>query len=260
METNEKNLAKMRRLLSLMDEESLVKEDFVKAFQQVIEFIKKIEVRNLVEFEQIKQTIKTLAEKLKTDNSSDFTSLKTQLTSLYNRFVSDINDKQIRQTKEIEKIGSRVKEIIDDKDYERERTIQETLDKIPEQVELILDDPEKIRDKLELLKGKDRLTIDAIEGLKEALDKVRPKVGLFGGFNYGTLNVHIIDDETPVGTINSSNKSFTINNIPSPATSLKVFLGGARQRVTEDYTLNSKTITFNVAPPTGSILLADYRN
>ena len=80
-----------------------------------------------------------------------------------------------------------------------------------------------------------------------------------GGFNYNSMDFHIIDDETPTGTINGTNKAFTIKNPPNPVSSLKVYLNGQRMRITEDYTFSGATITFITAPPTTSILLVDYR-
>ncbi len=74
------------------------------------------------------------------------------------------------------------------------------------------------------------------------------------------MNIHIIDDETPNGTVNGVNTDFTISLTPSPTTSLKVYVNGQRMKLTEDYTLSSKTITFVTAPPTGSILTVDYRH
>ncbi len=64
----------------------------------------------------------------------------------------------------------------------------------------------------------------------------------------------------PTGTINGSNKVFTLPASPSPASSLGVKLNGAWQKTGgEDFTLSAGlTITFVNAPPTGSILLASF--
>ncbi len=69
----------------------------------------------------------------------------------------------------------------------------------------------------------------------------------------------IVDGETPSGTINSSNVTFTLAHTPSPATSLHLYYNGQRLTLTGDYTLATGTITMVVAPATGSVLLADYR-
>jgi hypothetical protein len=68
------------------------------------------------------------------------------------------------------------------------------------------------------------------------------------------------DAETPSGTINGSNVTFTLAHTPSPVASLQLFVNG--QYMTAggvDYTLSTATITFVVAPPTSSIIRAHYR-
>ena len=120
---------------------------------------------------------------------------------------------------------------------------------------------EKIRDSLEILSGDERLEIKAIKDLQEkldALDKKKVVVG-GGGFNYGALDLHIIDDETPTGTPNGVLTTFTINHAPSPVSSLKVYLDGMRMKLTTDYTFSSTTITFLTAPLTDSIITVEYR-
>ena len=63
--------------------------------------------------------------------------------------------------------------------------------------------------------------------------------------------------ETPSGSVNSSNTSFTLTTAPATGT-LKLYQNGVRLKLTEDYTLSGSTITMNTAPTTGDILLADY--
>jgi hypothetical protein len=67
------------------------------------------------------------------------------------------------------------------------------------------------------------------------------------------------DDETPSGTIDGANTTFTLLNTPSPGGSLKLYVNGVRYLVSTDYTLATATITFTSAPDTGAILRADYR-
>lgn len=120
---------------------------------------------------------------------------------------------------------------------------------------------EDIRNALELLQGEERLDFSAIKGLRGALNKLRerPRLGGGGGLSKIALEMKFIDNETPSGLINGINKVFTIKNIPNPPESLKVYIGGVRMRLTEDYTLSKRTITFLVAPMTNEIILCDYR-
>lgn len=67
-----------------------------------------------------------------------------------------------------------------------------------------------------------------------------------------------ISQETPTGSINGSNKAFTLAYTPLPATSLRVYFNGQRQTLTSDYTLSGDALTLIVAIPTGTDLKVDY--
>ena len=78
-----------------------------------------------------------------------------------------------------------------------------------------------------------------------------------GDATWSTVAISFIDGETPSGTIDDANLTFTIANTPITG-SVKVFLNGLRLKLTTDYTISGVTITMIVAPTTGDILLADY--
>jgi hypothetical protein len=63
--------------------------------------------------------------------------------------------------------------------------------------------------------------------------------------------------ETPTGTINSSNVTFTLAHTPQLGSEM-VFLDGLLCTATTDYTISGLTITFVVAPATSSILRVTY--
>jgi hypothetical protein len=60
--------------------------------------------------------------------------------------------------------------------------------------------------------------------------------------------------ETPSGTVNNSNKSFTLVNTPISGT-LQLYLDGLR---TTAFTISTNTITMTTAPNYGQTLTADY--
>lgn len=64
--------------------------------------------------------------------------------------------------------------------------------------------------------------------------------------------------ETPSGTINSSNVTFTLDNIPTSNACVVVILNGLTQYNGIDYTVSGSTITFVSAPATGSSIFAYY--
>lgn len=68
-----------------------------------------------------------------------------------------------------------------------------------------------------------------------------------------------VDAETPSGSINGSNKTFTLAHTPAPATSLVVFVNGIRQKLTTHYTLSGLTLTMVRAYPSGTDISVSYR-
>jgi hypothetical protein len=67
------------------------------------------------------------------------------------------------------------------------------------------------------------------------------------------------DSETPGGTINGFNVSFTLMNSPI-GSSLHLFLNGLRMKPGLDYTIFGSTITFTGSiPQSNDTILADYR-
>lgn len=127
--------------------------------------------------------------------------------------------------------------------------------------------PEEIRDALENLKKGSKLSIEAIDDLADILSKLSKDMKGSGGgkmpvgsgiSSKKSVQFIFVDDETPAGVIDGNNTDFILKRLPV-AGSLKVYRGGSRQRITEDYTLTHKTISFINAPQVGEILLCDYR-
>jgi hypothetical protein len=79
----------------------------------------------------------------------------------------------------------------------------------------------------------------------------------------GLQESNFVDNETPSGTVNGSNVTFTLANAPSPAASLQLFVNGLLQESGSgnDYTLSSATITFltGAIPVTGDKIRGYYR-
>jgi hypothetical protein len=84
--------------------------------------------------------------------------------------------------------------------------------------------------------------------------------GPCGGGGGGILP-QFSDNETPSGAINGINTVFTLVAVPSPSTSLQVFLNGLKMDPVMDYIISGSVITFTLSstPQTGDVLLASYR-
>jgi lysophospholipase L1-like esterase len=100
--------------------------------------------------------------------------------------------------------------------------------------------------------------IDAVTG--NAGDCVHVD-GSTGACFDSTLLATFVDAETPSGTINGSNGTFTLVNAPMPVASLALYRNGVLQALGTDFTLTSNTIQFATAstPQTGDTLTASYR-
>ncbi len=71
---------------------------------------------------------------------------------------------------------------------------------------------------------------------------------------------HIVTREVPSGTVDGVNTVFTLAFTPSPVGSESVFLNGLLQNAGggNDYTISGSTITFNLAPTAGGVILVNY--
>ena len=77
----------------------------------------------------------------------------------------------------------------------------------------------------------------------------------------GTSGATFVDGEIPGGTINSSNATFTLANIPAPVSSLLLSNNGILLTSGSDFTVSGSTVTFfsNALPQIGDSLAASYR-
>jgi len=74
-------------------------------------------------------------------------------------------------------------------------------------------------------------------------------------------NPVFVDLETPNGTMNGSNASFTLSMAPNPAASLLLFRNGLLQKVGMDFTLTGSSLSFlpGSVPQPGDLLQASFR-
>jgi len=104
---------------------------------------------------------------------------------------------------------------------------------------------------------KSSLSLQGMVGSQGIIDAIN-KLTIATGSN---VTYDFADNEVLTGDINGTNKVFTLASTPNPATSLRVYLNGAYQTPAgEDYAFDGIiTITFEMAPPEGSIMRAFYR-
>ncbi len=241
---NEKNLKKLTRLLAVMDEDSLTRVEFETAFKKVLEFVIELKKKNKLVQDNLTSLFNKRTIELVNANSTKISKLEIEFRGIVNKALNEqenglnfLRDKVRSIQDGLDGLDGR-----DGKDADEKKIVKKVLSQIK-----FPETPEKV------------LGMEDIEGLIDKIEEVKLAKRVGGGFSKIHMDGHIIDDETPTGTVNSSNKIFTVAKAPNPTGSLKVFVNGMRMKITEDYTLSGITITFTTAPPTGSILLVDYR-
>src|SRR3990167_170313 len=79
----DKNIQKLERLLSLMDEDSLTKENFIQSFEKVLEFVLKIQKEQEEAIKRLEETHKMLLDKNQYDHQITLSDLKRQVNDLF---------------------------------------------------------------------------------------------------------------------------------------------------------------------------------
>jgi hypothetical protein len=76
-----------------------------------------------------------------------------------------------------------------------------------------------------------------------------------------TFSTTFLDGEVPAGTLDGTNATFVLANVPNPSTSLALYRNGLLLRQGGDYVLSSNTITFQTGavPQPNDLLTASYR-
>jgi gas vesicle protein len=234
-------------------------EDMAKVFNAVLEGVKKVEARIAENVAKNKDGLDSELSAVKKDIKDIEASLNQSLRELGSKNGESLGSAIRQLREEVKQVQDMIPTIPDltDRFEELEGKIPEPLEELP-----IEQQRTYTRDLLEgIQEEEEKLAISAIAHLEERLDELfkRPVGTGGGGFNYGALDLHILDDITPTGDIDGNNTVFLLPHSPSPVSSLKVYRGGSRQRITEDYTFSGSTITFNIAPQVGEIILCDLR-
>lgn len=107
-------------------------------------------------------------------------------------------------------------------------------------------------------------SLGAVDGAVENLSDCVHVDGTSGPCGSGSSpagNAAFVDGEIPAGAVNGSNATFTLANLPNPATSLALYRNGLLLEANTDYTLSSGSITMQTAaiPQAGDTLVASYR-
>src|SRR3990167_3963379 len=119
----ESNLAKIEKLLSLMDSDTLTKENFVQSFQKVVDLVLKIQERQERAIQQLFAEHARLAGERKQEYDSNFKDLRGQVNDL---FVGDQLKRMEGETKaNFEKRQRELGELVDKKLQEADSRVSQ---------------------------------------------------------------------------------------------------------------------------------------
>lgn len=294
----QEDLQNLQTLLSALRKDHLGREEFLKEFERVLAFVKQLKNTNKQVISGAYERVNLLALRLKENNEQDIEKAKLEMTGLIEDYLAKTETATNQKMREVDEKVKELKNGIDGKDADEQaiadKVLREVQSPIIEKIEKNLPKlGEPIRDALELLSGDQRLDKSAIRGLDELLEKHNGQnIPYVGGIRYlsqlvdiligsdladghaivwdatnkrwkngevsGTSTINFADSETPTGDVDGANTDFVLAHTPT-AGSLKVYLNGMRMSLTEDYTLATATITFLIAPGSGSIITCDYR-
>ena len=176
MPTKEPNIIDSFR--GLLDDH-LGKKEFVGAFEEVLKLVSDLKKSNDQEWTLIHSALQMLEKKLADTSAGELDTFKGEANTLIQSHISAIEDK----LKTVDEKLAVVKDGMPGKDADELKIVQDVLAQIqlPEQKETLLDTPEDIRNKLEVLNGDERLSKEAIKGLddieKDVQEvKARPRI------------------------------------------------------------------------------------
>lgn len=192
-------LAKLQELMKIANE-GLTRKEFTDAFALVVNLVKEIKDKNLEEMSAMSDMVTTLSEKMKSDMSFKMTSTEREMMDYCKTEMAKMEKESVKMMKEHEKkmqaIDEKLAEVKsgdDEKDADEVRITEDILRRLPPPPFI---EPKDVRDKLETLKGKERLDKSAIYGLeemfKEEIKKINDRVSSIprGGSRVSRNNIY----------------------------------------------------------------------
>jgi uncharacterized phage infection (PIP) family protein YhgE len=248
MTPQEKKLAKLESVFKLLDD-GVTKQEFEKNLTEILKLMKAMKENSAMEVSAMKDALRASLDNLNGTHETLLNDAKSQIDSLFvEGKLSEIDKKQNDAIARLDERLSTLRDGVDGsngKDADEETIVERVLSQMPKIPEFKEELAETVKEELDQFKKE----------IETRFNNMPTRVGAMGG----SVVHKFIDDDTLVGTKNDVNTVFTLSKEPVNG-SLKLYRGGARQRVTEDYTLSGRTVTFIIPPSANEILCADYRH
>ncbi len=235
-----------QKMYAELFQDSMTRSEFESLAVKVAEKVKKIEDRNVNDFNAIVDVLQNYAKRIESDTGSNFGSLKSEINGTVQEKLASMA-KQIDDKLAIIKDGIDGLNGIDGIDADEELIVEKVLEKV-------------------VLPEASSMKADDIKGLEKLIKKLIEKhnkskyVNLGGGsmFSPDAFSRHMVENAL-LGTGDGTTKDFDLPLAPSPISSLMTKVGNSEMFLTDDFTLSNKTISFITAPPKGAKVRATLR-
>lgn len=252
---DETKLKQFKELLALTTG-SLTKEEFLSFSQKVLEYVKTIKSTTESDLQSISQAVKTAISRIESTASDNYAKTDEKLTKEQESALNDIQFKIEALIAEAQQKLDEVKSGDDGEDADEERVITEVLARLPEPKE---ETSETVRDLLETLQGEDRLKIDAIDKLREELDRLEKEIKSKNTTVYGGASgVGVLDEGTTIAVkahwLNFTGAGVSVSNVGNQ-TVIQIAGGSGGTPVQDSDVISGTTITLAHAPTANTLLL-----
>ena len=278
LEAELKKLEKIEALHKMVSD-SLTKEDFVTSFENVVNYVKRIEKKTDADFTALKANLESLARKIQSDTTGDVETLKKDALGIVEIAVTNMMNDYADRVAVLDDKLAKVRDGEDGKDADEEVIVDKVLSRIPKPLAPyddteVREDIEELQVDVEELKkahaeGKNISVVQSpsrgifvyIDGVKKGIIS---NMNLVPGTNMAiaysevngqpTLTFNAtgggpggISVETPTGLVNASNTTYTVSAEP-----LWVVADGTTYYDGAGYTYAALSITMDI-PPSASI-------
>lgn len=237
----------------LAEEETLTTGEFNNAFKKVLEYNAKNLLGSREQIATALNQIQGAFNKLRQDIESKMAQHSTSQKDTVSKTLRDTVAVLEGKMSGIEaSVQERLASLKDGESADGQAILESLKAFIPAPMAGSPDKPEDVRNKLETLKGDERLDKSAIKGLQEEIATLRKELSARAGASISNLRIqqafkYILKTEAPTGAINSSNKSYTVSQAIFAVLSFS--LNGETIAQLPNYTINGRTITFATALP-----------
>lgn len=237
---NEKTIKGMQEMLKRFEGGAIQPDELQKTVEILLGVIKEIKTKLEEKITDGDVSIVKLCEKMIAETSG----IESKISKKIELAIKDKATKKELESKlsdiysSIESLKESIPEMPEMEEYEEQ--LEEIKKSIPEIKDTILDTPQQIRDKLETLKGDDRLDKSAIRGLEDELKRIEATRGggtsFFGGRQMRMVSFTFTGDGVTT--------DFLLPAVPgAKGLAIWAYYQGQYQQLNTHYTVSNKTLT-----------------